>query len=220
MLRMSRNVYVSNTTHTPQPNARNRRTALHQALPPAMKPPCFRRRVMCRRSFIGVGARDDEPESESDEHISLRFLLKPATVPLPPPPPPPPPLPPVNASSSFRLRIFLQPPPPPPPPTTTTDDGLLLIGKRRRRPVNSDDTLPRGLATLLLYMYIYISTAIGFLLVLIQQLRSTFCNCFAENSRARTRSFYAETAATAVVVIAGWSLRTPTVPAGRATHTV
>lgn len=157
---MSRNVYVSNTTHTAQPNARKTRTALHQALPPAMKPPCFRRRVMCRRSFIGVGARDDEPESESDEHISLRFLLKPTTVPLPPPP-----LPPVNASSSFRLRIFLPPPPltplPPPPPTTTTDDDLLLIGKRRRRPVNSDDTCPGSRR----YYYVYVDDRFVFFLI-------------------------------------------------------
>jgi hypothetical protein len=71
---------------------------------------------------MGVdGARDDEHESESDEHvISLRFRLTPTTVQ------------PVNASSSFRFRIFLQPPLPPPPPTADENRLLtsLLIGHR------------------------------------------------------------------------------------------
>lgn len=122
---MSRNVYVSNTTHTMQPNVRNTRRALHQVFEMNVR---LRRRVICRRSFNGVGARDDEHESESDEHMSLRFRLTPTTVP-------------VNASSSFRFRIFLPPPPPPPlpltPPTTTADDLLLtslLIGSTSIRP--------------------------------------------------------------------------------------
>lgn len=104
ILRMSRNVYVSRTTHTMQPNVRNTLRALHQVLEMNVR---FRRRVICRRSFNGVGARDDEHESESDEYImSLRFRLTPTTVP-------------VNASNSFRLRIFL-------PPAPTTADDLLL----------------------------------------------------------------------------------------------
>jgi len=111
ILRISRNVYISKTIHMMQPNARNIRIALHQVL--AMKLRSLLR-VICLRSFTGVGARDDEHESESDEHMSLRFLLTPMATP-----------PPVNASSSFRLRIFL--------PPTTVDDLLLmslLIGTR------------------------------------------------------------------------------------------
>lgn len=107
---MSRNVYVSNTIHTTQPNVRNILNALHQVFEMNVR---FRRRVICRRSLMGVGARDDEHESESDEHISLRFRLTLTTVP-----------PPVNASSSFRLRIFL--------PPAMADDLLLtslLIGR-------------------------------------------------------------------------------------------
>jgi len=107
ILRTSRNVYVSNTTHTTQPNVRNILRALHQVSATNVR---FRLRVICRRSFIGVGgARDDEHESESEEHvISLRFRLTPTTVH------------PVSASSSFRFRIFLQPPPP------TADENRLL----------------------------------------------------------------------------------------------
>lgn len=117
ILRMSRNVYVSNTTHTIQPNVRNTLRALHQVFEMNVR---LRRRVICRRSFNGVGARDDEHESESDEHMSLRFRLTPTTGP-------------VNASSSFRLRIFL----PPPPLPTMADDLLLtslLIGSSSIRP--------------------------------------------------------------------------------------
>lgn len=109
---MSRNVYVSNTIHTMQPNVKNILNALHQVFVMKLR---FRLRVICRRSFIGVGARDEEHESESDEHMSLRFRLTPTIVP-------------VSASSSFRLRIFL--------PPTTADDLLLtslLIGTRSKR---------------------------------------------------------------------------------------
>lgn len=112
IFRMSRNVYVSNTIHTMQPNVKNILKALHQVLVMKLR---FRLRVICRRSFIGVGARDEEHESESDEHMSLRFRLTPTIVP-------------VSASSSFRLRIFL--------PPTTADDLLLtslLIGTRSKR---------------------------------------------------------------------------------------
>lgn len=119
-MRTSRNVYVSNTTHTTHPNVKNILRALHQVSATNVR---FRLRVICLRSFMGVGgARDEEHESESEEHvISLRFRLTPTTVQ------------PVNASSSFRFRIFLQPPPPPPPPPTADENRLLtslLIGRR------------------------------------------------------------------------------------------
>lgn len=69
---------------------------------------------------MGVGgARDDEHESESDEHvISLRFRLTPTTVH------------PVSASSSFRFRIFLQPLPPPPMADENRRLTSLLMGRR------------------------------------------------------------------------------------------
>lgn len=119
---MSRNVYVSNTSHTMQPNVRNIRSVLH----PVFEMRFRLLRVICRRSFIGVGARDDEHESESDEHMSLRFRLTPPTSTVPPP---------VSASSSFRLRIFL-------PPTTTADDLLLTSLLICARPgVHADDRM-------------------------------------------------------------------------------
>jgi len=125
-------VYVSNTTHTTQPNVKNILRALHQVSATNVR---FRLRVICRRNFMGVGgARDDEHESESDEHvISLRFRLTPTTVQ------------PVNASSSFRFRIFLQPPlPPPPPPPPTADENRLLTSLLIDRRHNDDTSVFGG----------------------------------------------------------------------------